>query len=300
MSALDLEAIAGRLHEALASLSLDGRQFCAGVGIPYSTTRTYLSGIRPPSPDLLAAMHRAYGISAVWVLTGSGSMYGEGGGSEGVNAAMAQPFQVQSAYLTAEPEPPALTRADRPPRIGGTARDDDGRNTVANALLTTAAETVRPLVLSVTRQGRDDGQVRFHVIPKRLKPASAGSGIAALAEPDAVDPIGEIAFAVEWLRSNLGDARGLLTSVRVQGDSMFPTLADGETIIIDEGVKHIDADGIYVMDVNGRRVIKRVQHFVDGSLELISDNAAYRKETLSGALARNVRVLGRMVWPRVR
>lgn len=81
---------------------------------------------------------------------------------------------------------------------------------------------------------------------------------------------------------------------------MATTLLDGETIVIDQGVTMIEMDGIYVLEVFGRRLVKRVQHLFDGTLVLISDNPAYQREEIPRDSARNVRVVGRMTWPRVR
>ncbi len=39
---------------------------------------------------------------------------------------------------------------------------------------------------------------------------------------------------------------------------------------------------------------------LDGSLVVKSDNAAYEPETISAERAEEFRVVGRMVWPRVR
>ena len=70
--------------------------------------------------------------------------------------------------------------------------------------------------------------------------------------------------------------------------------------VIDQGVTAVESDGIYVLEVFGRRLVKRVQHLHDGTLILISDNQAYQRETVARDVARNVMVIGRMVWPRVR
>lgn len=163
-----------------------------------------------------------------------------------------------------------------------------------------------PMPLVVTFRADEPGRrVDFEVIPKLLGAAAAGGPTADEPRPGPADPVqmdqvGELAFSFEWLRRNLHFVRGELASVHVRGDSMAPTLMDGDTIVIDRGEQEIEVDGIYVLDIYGRRLVKRVQRFSDGTVVLISDNAAYAKETHRRDGARDIRVIGRMVWPRVR
>ena len=80
------------------------------------------------------------------------------------------------------------------------------------------------------------------LVPKLAIGASAGAGASVDAE--AVE--GEVAFDPKWLRDLGADPRAL-SIIRVEGDSMAPTLDDGDDILVDGG----DAaarlrDGIYV------------------------------------------------------
>lgn len=174
----------------------------------------------------------------------------------------------------------------------------------------TGAMAARPLVLSLPLGGRGgpDTEVDYHVIPRHIRPAAAGrvtpgewaDSDAPAQDQDVLDRVGEMAFTGGWIRQHLVDSKGPLTSVRVKGDSMASTLLDGDTIVIDQGVTHVEVDGIYVLDVYGRRLVKRVQMLYDGALVLISDNAAYERQTIPRDAARDVHVVGRMVWPRAR
>lgn len=294
---IDLADIAGRLQRAIEAVGQEAKAFREAIGIAYNTLRPYLAGSRAPSAELLIAMHRVYDISPTWVLTGSGPMR-EGERSFGSD----QPFAVHTSFLITEPSPPQIVSSSAgAPYSRGSAIPTSGRPDSEGDLLSSDPEAVRPLVLSVVRQGRDDGQeVKFQVIPKRIRPAAAGVGTRASAEHDGLDPIGDMAFTFDWLRRTVGRAVGMLSSVEVRGDSMEPTLIDGDTILVDEGINRVDDDGIYVLEIRGRRVVKRVQHFVDGTMALISDNPAYQRETVTRSMARDVLVLGRMVWPRGR
>src|SRR6202007_2897256 len=68
-----------------------------------------------------------------------------------------------------------------------------------------------------------------------------------------------------------------LSIIRVAGDSMAPTLVDGDDILVDRG----DAaarlrDGIYVLRIEGARVVKRLAlNPAARTLSIRSDNPAY-------------------------
>lgn len=186
---------------------------------------------------------------------------------------------------------------------GGVHAPTSGLANLASGLLARrGAGAVRPLLLSVPLGGNAGQSRDYELIPKHLRAASAGrpGALGAPAQADEVDLVGDMAFSFEWLRQNMRHTTGSLTTIQVRGDSMATTLLDGDTIMIDEGVERVDVDGIYVLDISGRRLVKRVQHLFDGTLVLISDNPSYQRETIPRDRARDVKVIGRMVWPRVR
>ena len=119
-------------------------------------------------------------------------------------------------------------------------------------------------------------------------------------EPLSIDRAGELAMSYEWLGRNLHHTTGNLASIQVYGDSMAPTLLDGDTIIIDRGIRAVDVDGIYVITRRGKRLVKRLQDPLDDTLVIISDNPKYGSVTIPRGNVAEIEVIGRMVWPRVR
>lgn len=142
----------------------------------------------------------------------------------------------------------------------------------------------------------DGGEARFQVVPKFSVRASAGNGGGEVDEEE----IGEVAFEVNWMRRHLGRSGRGFASIEVRGDSMQPTLINGDEIIIDKHVHRVDVNGIYVIALRGDLLVKRVQRMLDGSLVVKSDNPAYEPETITADRAEVFQVVGRMVWPRVR
>lgn len=65
-----------------------------------------------------------------------------------------------------------------------------------------------------------------------------------------------------------------LQLVTVSGDSMVPTLSDGDAVLVDVSQKEPTSDGIYAVLMNNRIFVKRLQNLPDG-INLISDNPVY-------------------------
>lgn len=301
-----------RLKAERVRLQLTQQELSAKAGVSKTTQVNYESGLRTPDAHYLVdmgrlgmdVMHLLYGASGP--ATGLPMLYRTG--DEAVHL-------LGLAELHFVQEGPAPWRVmadasapDETTHSGGDLHTADGPAAVGSALLPhTGAKAIRPLVLSLPA-GRGDGsqqRVDYQVIPKHMRHASAGKGTikspgSGTPDQDLIDLAGDVVFSFHWMRRNLGQTTGELTTVQVQGDSMAATLLDGETIMIDQGITTIEMDGIYVLEVFGRRLVKRVQHLYDGTLVLISDNLAYQKETIPRDAARNVKVLGRMCWPRVR
>ena len=62
--------------------------------------------------------------------------------------------------------------------------------------------------------------------------------------------------------------------IEVDGDSMEPTLYNGDFIIIDE-TKTNKIDGIYAIQLDGQLLVKRLEFNLDNTITIISDNSRY-------------------------
>ena len=122
--------------------------------------------------------------------------------------------------------------------------------------------------------------------------ASAGHG--ALNERET--PISHIAFEGHWLRRLCGMAPSQLSLIRVQGDSMFPTLADGDDILVDQSDRGERLrDGIYVLRLDEMLMVKRVA--INPSVRLAtvkSDNPAYPE--WPDCDPATLDIIGRVIW----
>ncbi len=128
------------------------------------------------------------------------------------------------------------------------------------------------------------------LVPKLAVGASAGAG--ALADGEAL--AGKVGFDKQWLRK-LGVEPRNVSLIRVEGDSMQPTLNDGDDIMVDKGaaLKPL-RDGIHVIRIDGVLMVKRLAPAPGGRLSVLSDNPAY-PSWLDRDPA-EVQVVGRVVW----
>ncbi len=62
--------------------------------------------------------------------------------------------------------------------------------------------------------------------------------------------------------------------IQVSGDSMEPTLSNGDYVLIDKSKNH-GIDGIYAINLHNQIFIKRLQFNLDSTISIISDNSRY-------------------------
>lgn len=128
-------------------------------------------------------------------------------------------------------------------------------------------------------------------VPRLALGASAGPGSLQEDEPAA----GIMAFDPRWLR-DLGGRPDMLSLIRVDGESMAPTLSDGDDIMVDrsDGTERL-RDGIYVLRMDDVLMVKRVALAPRrGGFSVRSDNPLYPAwEDVEPAL---VSIVGRVIW----
>ncbi|NVM80071.1 hypothetical protein FHW83_005916 [Duganella sp. SG902] len=80
--------------------------------------------------------------------------------------------------------------------------------------------------------------------------------------------------------------------VRAAGDTMIPTIQDGQMVVVDRRPR--DSDGVYLvryLDADTVR-FKRVQRMFDGSLRLSNDNPAYTVDVVAREDAERIEFIG--------
>jgi phage repressor protein C with HTH and peptisase S24 domain len=128
-------------------------------------------------------------------------------------------------------------------------------------------------------------------VPRLDVSASAGAGAFAGDE----QARSRIAFDRKWLRGVSGDPKQL-SMIRVEGDSMLPTLSDGDEILVDSGDASARLrDGIYVLRMDDVLMVKRLAiNPAAKRVTVKSDNPAY--PSWPDCPLGQVDVVGRVVW----
>lgn len=85
----------------------------------------------------------------------------------------------------------------------------------------------------------------------------------------------QVPFSRSWLRGFTTSSPEHLAVARGEGDSMMPTILDGDLVILDLSDRTIrQQDRIYALSYGGLGMIKRVRALPDGSYQINSDNPA--------------------------
>jgi SOS-response transcriptional repressor LexA len=142
-------------------------------------------------------------------------------------------------------------------------------------------------IYNVSLDGAD-----YAPIPRVDARLAAGGG----AVNDQVERTGALAFRRDWLRERgiSPDRACLLT---VTGDSMAPTLHDGDLVMIDERRTQVRSRRVYALiDTDGAARVKRLDVVPEQLIILTSDNPAHPAETRTGPDMNRLRILGEIVW----
>jgi phage repressor protein C with HTH and peptisase S24 domain len=153
-----------------------------------------------------------------------------------------------------------------------------------------AVTTARTRGIAVPLDARLDRQ-DYVILPKQPEAAAAGPE-----SPPAPAITEFIAFRRDWVRSNLGIEPDQLTVETALGESMEPGILNGDLLLVDTTDTHVHSFGVYVVEIAGERLVKRVQPRLDGSLTLISDNPAYEAEHVPPGRISTVQIIGRVLW----
>lgn len=116
--------------------------------------------------------------------------------------------------------------------------------------------------------------------------------------PDFDTVIGALQLSETWVRTHLpaiSNPRNLAT-LSAYGDSMAPTFADGDILLIDRGVCEVKLDAVYVLALNDELFVKRIQRRISGELVIKSDNPLYDAHVVENGEKETLKVLGRVVW----
>jgi len=138
---------------------------------------------------------------------------------------------------------------------------------------------------------RYQGEHKILSIPYYDIGASAGAGSYI----DGENPIGTLPFSVDQLNMLHIKNFDKLAVLKVRGDSMLPSLNDGDDILVCSDLPRSIKDGIYVIRLDDSLMVKRISvNPVNKLFTIKSDNTIY--ESWENCPPESVSLIGRVVW----
>lgn len=250
-----------RLKEILWTLEARKNVFAAilGVSAPYITQLT--KGDREPSEQLVTSICRSFDMDQRWVRTGEGDMYGHLRTQTEKEAALAYARNFVKNFKGAV-QGTYLEDQLEPPET----HKDIGRKSVHEI----------------------DG---FYMVPR----FSTVGGMGNIGNADASEYVTDyLAFRKDWLVTGLGVKPEALAVISVSGDSMTPTVNDGDVVLVDTSQTTIMDGKVFTIQVGNGAFVKRLKYLADGRLVIVSDNPEEQNVPVEESM--NLRVTGRVIW----
>ncbi|EKE75219.1 LexA family transcriptional regulator [Gallaecimonas xiamenensis] len=273
-----------------------GRQFARNIGMSYSKLHNYMSGVSKPTLDSLIALAEGGGVSLDWLALGDENRHPKGQPKhdlEWVTAAEVaglpgmpttdKRVQEELEHLAADNT--AMTRR----RAGSRATE------YHVALLPSQAREALKKAYEVkdtvaSYEPSTDFMAEFSLIPGYRVQVSAGHGSF---NGDDQPPVRHLAFRRKWL-SFRGFAEKDLVIVWAKGDSMYPTIGNNDSLVINTARKTPKDGHIYVFRQDESLMVKRFQQRLDKWV-LLSDNKVYPEIVVPKDEQHNFQVIGQVV-----
>lgn len=175
--------------------------------------------------------------------------------------------------------------------IRGFARECGFSDTVLRQYLNGQSEPTRPALLAIARTAGVN--LEWLATGK----VTSQETVATLQEKYfCQDPF---AFKTEWLQTEFPHTFENLLLTQVSDESMEPTLHLGDFVLVDTYDRDLEtiSHGIYLLKLDSRVLVKRLQYVADNTLKVLSENPAY--ETFSIQLSSKpagLSIMGRVVW----
>lgn len=130
---------------------------------------------------------------------------------------------------------------------------------------------------------RDDPVAAFENRPGYVRLPLLDVGISAGTGASVESYEGEVVQYLDvaewWAQQHIGRDLARIRVLTARGDSMMPDIQPGDVMFVDVGVQGFEAPGVYVLNWQGRALVKRlVPELRTGRLGLHSTNPAYPVE----------------------
>jgi hypothetical protein len=139
-----------------------------------------------------------------------------------------------------------------------------------------------------------EGAAANGLVSVKRHPVMVSAGPGAVVTEELGKPY--FAFDERWLKALTPSTPSNLSIVRVEGDSMAPTLNAGDDILVDLGdCEDRLRDGIYVLRIDDALVVKRLAlNPIGKRVTVQSDNPAY--PDWPDCSLNEIKCIGRVIW----
>jgi phage repressor protein C with HTH and peptisase S24 domain len=129
----------------------------------------------------------------------------------------------------------------------------------------------------------------FTVIPNLALEDEAGMEVQGIEQGGAE----RYAFRRQWLRSK-GKVEDLVL-IEARGDSMDPTIADGDVVLIDRSKKQVVVGNMYALRTKNAVMVKRLQPIGAARIKVMSDNKLYDSYEID-LESGDIEIIGQVIW----
>ncbi|MPW32022.1 helix-turn-helix domain-containing protein, partial [Agarivorans sp. B2Z047] len=282
--------------EFLANCEGSVAGFSKKVGISVSGLKRYLQGGEPTASKIIQ-ISNALGISATWLLTGQGKL------------SDTAPSHLSNGYMIASLCPDSQDIKS----------ELDQRKVKVYDTIASRWKTLRETLSMYPRYTREalmanndiyyndnfsdeafekivkdlsySFSTTFHPILPYEKDGEHGTDTVY---PDSKTGAAELAISRHVLSTKHLKGGGLAT-ISITGDSMEPTLSDGDIVVIDRSDTSPTDGNLYALSSMGETHVKRFQNAL-GVWNLISDNSLYGTISLTKQDQADIEIVGRVVF----
>lgn len=199
------------------------------------------------------------------------------------------PDEAQADAKDVDQFPVRLKQAVGDKSIRGFARDCGFSDTVLRQYLNGQSEPTRPALLAIARIAK----VSVEWLATGQPVAGAKVSVENYVYKD------PLAFETGWLRAEFPSAFENLLLTQVVDESMEPTLQQGDLALVDTNDRDLEtvSHGIYLLKLDNRLLIKRLQYVADNTLRVLSDHPAYEGFSIQPSEpSSGLSLMGKVVW----
>lgn len=292
--------VSDRLKEIRLKLNMSQPDASMKFHIPLPSWKSYEKGPSEPGAGALRNLADG-GVNIHWLLTGEGDMLLD-------NAKVLPKELVRNTHRVLADAGDQAAK-DYFKQIGKDIDDKDlAAETVLQTILDEAGVEVPEILFNTfkhllhidnvsqyaVKESIDELKIymdQLSLIPFYDVEASAGHGSLV----DQEQQISQMAFRKDWLKQK-GLQANKCALIKAKGDSMEPTIHDGDLLLVDVSIDSIKDDSIYIIQADHHLSVKRIQQDFDGALVVISDNPRYEKRIINPEQAKEVKIAGRVRW----